>query len=29
MDTGLPGGNVHEMDSGPMQGVIPTLSHNP
>ena len=22
-------GNVHERDSGPMQGAIPTQSHNP
>ena len=29
MDTGLPRGNLHERDSGPMQGVIPTQSHNP
>ena len=26
---GLPRGNVHERDSGPMQGAIPTQSHNP
>ena len=29
LDTGLPRGNVHERDSGPMQGAIPTQSHNP
>ena len=28
LDTGLPGGNVHERDSGPMQGAIPTESHD-
>ena len=26
---GLPRGNVHEQDSGPMQGAIHTQSHNP
>ena len=29
LDTGLPRGNVHERDSGPMRGAIPTQSHNP
>ena len=29
LDTGLPRGNVHEPDSGPIQGAIPTQSHNP
>ena len=29
LDTGLPRGNVHEQDSGPMRGAIPTQSHNP
>ena len=29
LDTGLPGGNVHERDSGPMRGSIPTQSNNP
>ena len=29
LDTGLSRGNVHERDSGPMQGAIPTQSHNP
>ena len=29
LDTGLPRGNRHERDSGPMQGAIPTQSHNP
>ena len=29
LDTGLPGGNVHEGNSGPMRGAIPTQSHNP
>ena len=29
MDTGLPRGNVYERDSGPVQGAIPTQSHNP
>ena len=29
LDTGLPRENVHERDSGPMQGTIPTQSHNP
>ena len=24
LDTGLPRGNVHERDSGPMRGAIPT-----
>ena len=28
MDTGLPRGNLHERDSGPMQGAIPTQYHN-
>ena len=28
LDTGLPRGNVHERDSSPMQGAIPTQSHN-
>ena len=28
LDTDLPRGNVHEWESGPMQGVIPTQSHN-
>ena len=28
LDTGLPRGNVHERDSGPMRGAIPTQSHN-
>ena len=28
LDTGLPRGNVHERDSGPMRGAIPTHSHN-
>ena len=27
--TGLPRGNVHERDAGPMQGTLPTQSHNP
>ena len=29
LDTGLPRGNVHERDSDPMRGAIPTQSHNP
>ena len=29
LDTGLLKGNVHERDSGPMRGAIPTQSHNP
>ena len=29
LDTGQPRGNVHERDSGPMRGAIPTQSHNP
>ena len=29
LDTGLPRGNVHERDSGPMRGAIPTQYHNP
>ena len=29
LDTGLPRGSVHERDSGPMRGAIPTQSHNP
>ena len=29
LDTGLPRGNVHERDSGPMQGSIRTQSYNP
>ena len=29
LDTSLPRGNVHERDSGPMQGAIPTRSHKP
>ena len=29
MDTGLLRGNLHERDSGPMQGAIPTQYHNP
>ena len=29
LDTSLPRGNVHERDSGPMRGAIPTQSHNP
>ena len=28
LDTGLPRGKVHEQDSGPMQGAIPTQSHS-
>ena len=28
LDTGLPRENVHEQDSGPMQGAIHTQSHN-
>ena len=28
LGTGLPRGNVHERDSGPMRGAIPTQSHN-
>ena len=28
LDTGLPRGNVHERDSGPMRGAILTQSHN-
>ena len=28
LDTGLPRRNVHERDSGPMRGAIPTKSHN-
>ena len=28
LDTGLPRGNVHERDSGPMRGAIPNQSHN-
>ena len=27
LDTGLARGIVHEQDSGPMQGAIPTQSH--
>ena len=29
LDTGLPRGNVHERESGPMRGAIPTQSHKP
>ena len=29
LDTGLPRGNVHEWDSGPVRGAIPTQSLNP
>ena len=29
LDTGLPRGNGHKWDSGPMRGAIPTQSHNP
>ena len=29
LDTGLPRENVHERESGPMRGGIPTQSHNP
>ena len=29
LDKGLPRGNVHERDLGPMRGAIPTQSHNP
>ena len=29
LDTGLPRGNVHERDSGPMRSAIPIQSHNP
>ena len=29
LDTDLPRGNVHERDSGPMQGAIPNQSYNP
>ena len=29
LDTGRPRGNVHERDSGPVRGAIPTQSHNP
>ena len=29
LDTDLPRANVHERDSGPMQGAIPTQSYNP
>ena len=29
LDTGQPRGNVHERDSGPVRGAIPTQSHNP
>ena len=29
LDTGLPSGNVHEPDLGPMRGAIPIQSHNP
>ena len=29
VDTGQPRGNVHERDSGPIRGTIPTQSHNP
>ena len=29
LDSGLPRGNVHERDSGPMRGAIPTQPHNP
>ena len=29
LDTGLSRGNVHELNSGPMQGAIPTQSHKP
>ena len=29
LDTGLPRGNVHERNSGPMRGAISTQSHNP
>ena len=28
LDTGLPRGNVHERDSGPMRGAIPIQPHN-
>ena len=29
LDTGLPRGNVHERDSGPIRRAIPTKSYNP
>ena len=29
LDAGLPRGNGHKWDSGPMQGAIPTQSNNP
>ena len=29
LDTGLLRGNVHERESGPMRGAIPTQSHDP
>ena len=29
LDTGLPRGNGHKWDSGPMRGAIPIQSHNP
>ena len=29
LEPGLPRGNVHERDPGPMRGAIRTQSHNP